>query len=181
MPTQKSLKRNLYERLYEGKYLPKKLFKQFVYQKFSKDSTKLWGDILCQKNLKKNLNQTIFQETFAWRKISTKKTENKFQPKKWRTSPPKNLQTIMTRNITKIRTDEIWGKHVFLLNFITFDSYHFSDKNNLICVGGDFCSETVFGRDSFGWTFCVSTLLQIWLITGFSNLVGEDLFWDILR
>ena len=91
MPTQKSLKRNLYEKnIWREISPPKKCSNNLS----SKNSTKLWGDILCQKKMKTNLYQTIVQAAFPYkkrRKYLQKKSEKQFQPKikKKEPSPPK--------------------------------------------------------------------------------------------
>ena len=81
MPTQKSLKRNLYEKKIWREISPQKKCSNNL---SSKNSTKLWGDILCQKKMKTNLYQTIVQAAFPckiMKKISTKKSEKQSQPK----------------------------------------------------------------------------------------------------
>ena len=84
----------------------------------SKNSTKLWGDILCQKKKWGNIStKQVFKRHFPTKKkISTKfigktiSTKKRDQP-----SPPQNLQTIITRNMAKIRNDEIWEKRAYFV------------------------------------------------------------------
>ena len=90
MPTQKSLKRNLYEKNIWREISPQKKCSNNL---SSKNSTKLWGDILCQKKMKTNLYQTIVQAAFPckiMKKISTKKIGKTISTKNQKkTSPPK--------------------------------------------------------------------------------------------
>ena len=101
-------------------------------------------------------------------------SEEKSLPKNEETSPATKLQTIMTRNIKKIRTGEISGKNA-LLNF-NFHSWQL------------FLIEI-----SFGWTFWVEILLQILFARGFSDfgwlrslfrylgrMLASNIFWVLL-
>ena len=113
MPTKRSLKGNLNQKIFEEKSLPKKYFKQFLYQTLSQNSTKETLKIhSLPKNPKRNIYQTISQEIFPYQKNlkkhqNEKTSEEKSLPIKEETSPPKNLTNIITRNMAKIRTHEI--------------------------------------------------------------------------
>ena len=134
MPTKNFLKRHLYEKISEEKSLPRKHFKQFLYQNFPHKiiPRKLWRDILqTEKNtyLPKSLFRDICVRKKVWRNISTEKVlEKDPYPKNEETSPPKNLNKSEQKKHCK---------NLMLLNVISCDFFcKFSWKNGC----GDFFS-----------------------------------------
>ena len=113
---------SLWTKISEGKSLPKKHFKEFLYQNFSQKiiPRKLWRDILRTKNTslpksplrdiglpKKKLEKNTYEKN-TWRNISTKK---------WRNISNKKFETTIAKETWQESED---GKKCSL-HFFSFD------------------------------------------------------------
>ena len=123
LPIKHFLKENLYEQIFEEKSLPRKnlsknvstntYLKRFYQGSFEETfPAKNWRETPTKKSLKRH-----FLSKKIGKYMSTKKTsEEKSLPNKLKKHLHQNIckQTIITRNMAKIRTDEILGKNVLL-------------------------------------------------------------------
>ena len=108
IPKEKSLRKEYLER----NLSPKKCSNSLS----SKNYTKLWGDILCQKKMKTNLYQTIVQAAFPY-----KKRRKYLQKNRKNNLNQKSKKNISTKKICTKSWQETWqnselmksGKNVF--------------------------------------------------------------------
>ena len=162
-PVQTNSERNLYQReLYfclpnifwrrisTNKYLKRNLSPEKIFQKMfrptliSKDSTKEAlkrhsPQKIEEKPLPKSLSRDISLAKKIGKYMSPKKcSKSSSVPKKLKKHPHPNIckQTIITRNMAKIRTDEILGKNVFKFHQIRFLPC-FLVKTQIDFFGGD--------------------------------------------
>ena len=140
--TKEYLKKHAYQKIPKGKSQPKNIWREIspkkifqtislpniiskFYQGNSEDtfSAKKSKEKYLPNNLSRDISLPKKSEETSKRK---KTSEEKSLPIKEETSPPKNLTNIITRNMAKIRTHEIWGKPRFFQDFINSDLSHCS-------------------------------------------------------
>ena len=166
VPKEKSLRRNILKRKLSP---PPKKIKQFLTKNYLQkiyqgNSEKTFP---AKKNLIRNLCQTISQETFPHQ---TKLKKHLYEKNIWRKnlSPPKKKhlhqkiwENHTTRNMAKIRTDEIWWHNLSPLDFISFDVCNFSSKKQFGFFWWKFLLNFFFVGISIGWIFWVEMPLQL--------------------
>ena len=192
MPTKKSLKRNLSEKIFEEKTLPPtNLSNNFstknnlekLYQGNSEETSpakKISDQKSLPKNLSRELKKNLYEKNIWRKKNLPKRNKKHLHQKIWENN---------TRNMARIRTDEIWWNIPFLLNFISFDVCSFSSKEQLDFCWWIFLLKLFFVEISIGWIFWVEMPLQIlfgrvfwfgWLrsLCGYlGKLLASNVFW----